>query len=612
MARPQRLKHLLLLALRILAIAGLSFMMARPILEPKGLFALGKEKANVLILDNSLSMGYGEENGERYEIAKRAAQEVIQALKDQVILIPTVALPERDVRWMSPEEALKELPKIPLSFGKGDPGASLRLGYQKLNEMKMPGEILFISDMAQGDWEGFHLSDLGTLSSDKGITFLRIGGAHRDPNFSVRGVKRVEGEAVVGVPVRLEVTLSNLSDNSGTPLVQLYASGVKKDQKAVELKAREEGKVTFELLFDRPGWADMEVRLSGDRLPQDDRFYFPLNVREKIKVLLIDGDPRTSIKASESYYLVNALQPGGSESSPFVTKVITEEEYSHADLKRYDVFFLLNVSGLKPSKHSLIFESGKAVFIFLGDRVLPEEYNSFILFPWKIGGMREAGSSKPERVEQTDESHETLKNIATQGRKSLQGASIHRYFRIDGSLRNLLLLGNRDPLLMEGELGKTKLFLYASSADLDWNDLPLKAAFLPLIQGLIKEVVGLHKNSMPEGIRFGEPFEEKVRPVQVAGDPGGPGIYKFSLPEGEVRRGVNPPFEESDLSKVDREGVRKKFEKTDVKLIEYREGIVRGAQAGKRELWPFLLGFVLVVLVVEMGVANGSPWKGKE
>jgi hypothetical protein len=58
--------------------------------------------------------------------------------------------------------------------------------------------------------------------------------------------------------------------------------------------------------------------------------------------------------------------------------------------------------------------------------------------------------------------------------------------------------------------------------------------------------------------------------------------------------------------------VKKKFEKTDVKLIEYREGIVQGVQSGKRELWPFLLGFVLVVLVVEMGVANGSPWKGKE
>jgi len=36
------------------------------------------------------------------------------------------------------------------------------------------------------------------------------------------------------------------------------------------------------------------VRLSGDRLSVDDVFYFPLKVREKMKVLIVDGDPRTS------------------------------------------------------------------------------------------------------------------------------------------------------------------------------------------------------------------------------------------------------------------------------------------------------------------------------
>ena len=60
-------------------------------------------------------------------------------------------------------------------------------------------------------------------------------------------------------------------------------------------------------------------------------FYFPLKVREKVRVLIVDGDPRTSLKASESYYLVNALNPGGSEGSPFLTKVITEEELASLD-----------------------------------------------------------------------------------------------------------------------------------------------------------------------------------------------------------------------------------------------------------------------------------------
>ena len=112
---------------------------------------------------------------------------------------------------------------------------------------------------------------------------------------------------------------------------------------------------------------------------------------------------------------------------------------------------------------------------------------------------------------------------------------------------------------MQANLGKGQLFLFTSSANIKWNDLPLKAAYLPLIQGLIKEAVGLSADSLPAGIRFGEPFEEKSSPTQVSGPPGGPGIYKFPLTSGDMRRGVNPPLEESDLGKVSEEEMQKRF-----------------------------------------------------
>jgi hypothetical protein len=68
---------------------------------------------------------------------------------------------------------------------------------------------------------------------------------------------------------------------------------------------------------------------------------------------------------------------------------------------------------------------------------------------------------------------------------SLKNASFHRYFAIEGTMRKLLVLGTQDPLLVEAPIGKSKLFLFTSSADLDWNDFPLKAAYLPFIQGLM-------------------------------------------------------------------------------------------------------------------------------
>jgi hypothetical protein len=567
--------------------------------------------AKVIILDNSLSMGFCEERGERYDLAKKAAQELLKGFKGQVAMIPTVDVLGRQVtpqgvQWMKTEEALKELESIPLSFGRGDTASALGLAYQRLRDLKTSKLILILSDMVRGDWEALDLSKLGMIS-DTDVAFLRIGGKGRDPNFCIKSVRLIEGEAVVGAPARLEAVVSNLSEKSETRLIQLYLSGTKVDQKSIDLKTEEDGKVYFELFLEKPGWIDGEVRLSGDSLASDDIFYFSLKVRERVKVLIVDGDPRTSLKATESYYLIHALRPGGLESSPFLTRVITEAEVASVNLRPYDAIFLLNTAKPYPSRLASFLESGKPVFIFLGDRVSPEEYNAFTILPWRIGERRDLGQ-KPARIAQIHLSSEALHSLS-RGNESLRHASFHRYFKIEGSTKNLLTFGNHDPLLVEATIGKSKLFLFASSADLDWNDLPLKAAYLPMIQGLLKESVGLTGSSLPAGLSVGEPFKEQVLPVQIRGGPqGGPGIYQFSLPSGEVRRGVNPPFEESDLRKMAEGELQKKFGTIPVKVIEYQEGTLKDLQAGRKELWPFLLVFLMVVFAVEMVLANGMPW----
>jgi hypothetical protein len=593
---------------------SLVFLMARPVLTHQGILASGKKGARIVIIDNSLSMSYKEDNGERFDLAKKAAREILGGLKGQVTIIPTAPSPNRsnseeEVRWMEPEEALKELSSIRLSFGQGDPTSALDMASRKLKDLKMDKEILVISDMTRGDWEGFNLSKLSSIPSETEVNFLRIGGPNRDPNLAIRRVRLIEGEAVVGVPSRLEGTVSNLSDQSQSTLVELYIASVKVDQKMIEVKAGEEGKAYFELFLDRPGWINGEVRLRGDRLSLDDLFYFPLKVREKIKVLIVDGDPKTSLKASESYFLVNALHPGGSEGSPFATRVITEEGLAGVDMKPYEAVFLLNVARPQASKISSFLESSKPLFIFLGDRVVPEEYNSLPLFPWRI---KEVVETKPEKIGQIDESYEALRLFYGSGGESLRSASFRRYFKVQGSTKNHLALENRDSLLVAANLGKGKLFLFSSSADLDWNDLPLKAAYLPLIQGLIKEEVGLAKSSLPAGLVFGQPFEERGQPNQLMGARGGPGIYQFIYPSGEVRRGVNTPPEESDLSKVSDAEIKKKFGTMNVKVVEYREGAISEVHAGRKELWPFILGFLLMVLAAEMGIANGIPRLRKE
>jgi hypothetical protein len=106
----------------------------------------------------------------------------------------------------------------------------------------------------------------------------------------------------------------------------------------------------------------------------------------------------------------------------------------------------------------------------------------------------------------------------------------------------------------------------------------------------------------------GEPFPEKVRPIQLKGVQGGPGIYQFFPPSGEVRRGVNPPYEESNLLKMGESELKKKFGAIDARVIEYEEGTLRNRQEGRKELWPPLFVLLLVVIAAEMVLANGGPW----
>jgi hypothetical protein len=605
MSRPHRLKHFLLLALRVLAVSTLALIMARPILMPRGLQAMAADGVKALILDNSLSMGYREERGERFEIAKEAGRKILESFGGQVAVIPTVsalkaASGERENRWMDPDEARQTLDTIPLSYGRGNPGAALSLAYRELRDTMGPKEIVILSDMARGDWEGFDWSKMGVVSGETDVHFFRIGGENRDDNFAVKRLELAEGEAVKGVPSRLEVAVANFSGRDGAPLVQLYLSGVKVDQKKVEVKAGGEGRLSFELFLNRPGWVEGEIRLSGDALPLDDTFYFSLKVRERVRVLLVDGDPGRSLKSSESYYLANALNPGGFDTSAFLSRVVTDEEFAGIELQPYEAVFLLDVAKPPGSRVASFLETGKPVFLFLGDRVIPGEYNRIPLFPWRLGEIR--GEGRPERIVQADVRHGGLRDFSGPPGESLKKASIYRYYRIEGATRKLLSLGSQDPLLVEASQEKGRLFLFASSANLDWNDLPLKAAYLPLIQGLLKDAVGLSKDNLPATLRIGDPLEEKL--TQVTGPAGGPGVYGFSLGGKEIRRGVNPPLEESDLSKLSGGEIQKRFGTLRVKIWEYREEEWNKGLTGKRELWPFLLGFLLVVLMAEMGVAS--------
>lgn len=605
-SRPERLKNFILLILRVMIIIGIVFLTAQPVLVESGIFS-SKDEPKVLILDNSLSMGFEEYGVTRFDQAKRLIKEIIQKQSGQVVIIPTyinLGIKSKDLSWLSREEALKEVDTIGVSFGPGNPLRCLKLGIQKLKEIGMGGEILFISDMAIGDWKGFDISQIGVLPSDIKVTFLRIGTERTDPNSSIKALKWLEGDAVVGNKAKIEFVVMNFSDKESKILTELYIKGVKRDEKTVELRSRQEGRIPFELSFDKSGFIDGKIKISSDPLVLDDTFYFSIKVREKIRILIVDGDPRISMRESESYYLVNALNPGGDENSPFKLKVVSEEDFQTVDPRQFDAFFLLNLIKLPEEKLSSISSLGKPIFIFLGNRVNPNEYNTIPFFPWKIG---ELIVKEKAVIKEIDIIHRALKFFEGHQGESLFRSSFNHYFKIYGG-KGLILFEDGTPLLLEADIEKGKIYLFSSTADLDWNDLPIKASYLPLIQGLLRDSLGLSNDYfILKSIRYDDNPDNLLNLIQVDGEPNGPGIYSLITSKGEDRKIINTPFEESDLSKFTPKEIKKLFDRFETQLIEYKEGMSGNLYNERKDLWPWLLFLVLLMLGIEMIVSNRIP-----
>jgi hypothetical protein len=606
-ARPQRLKHLILLALRIAAIVAVILMAARPTLVRPGLLAFGGGGTKAIIVDNSMSMGY-RDGADRYSQAIEAARTIVNDLSGRGMIIPTVARKEsaaaEDSGPLPPQEALRHLTSLNQSEAKGDPVAAIGLAFERLRSVPGQKEVILISDLARGDWQSTDQAKLGIIPADGRLTVLRIGSSRRDANSAVKDVRAGSGSVFAGSPYPVTARLANLSDAGGQIAVRVLIDGVRADQRTLLLKPGEEGTAPFRIVTNRSGWHNGEVHVAADNLAADDVFHFPLYVREKGRIAVIDGDPRPAMRESESYFLTRALLPGDAPEGPLEVRVFHESEFQEKDLSAYDQLFLLNVRRPSAARISAFLNAGKSVFVFLGDRVVPEDYNTLPLFPWKIRTVREFGE-KPERISRIDHGHAALAAFGGGENATLAGTSFSRVYRVEGGAKPLLSLGNGDPLLLESSSGKGRLYLFASSADLDWNDLPLAAGYVPLLQGLVKSALAASEPAALPAMRVGETVSGGTVMGQVTGQQGGAGIYRVSVSgSGETRMALNAPFDESDLTKMTAADLKNLLPGIALTVTEYRRNGEGGLLGSRRVLWPYLLGFLLLVLAAEMGVTQ--------
>ena len=641
-SRSYRLRHWLLLALRTLAVVFLVLLLANPIFQTgAGLFAGGGPVSLVVLLDNSLSMTWsGDGNG--FKQAKEAAKLLLTALNDgdRAALLPTSITGKELVRLKTQKDVLsRELDAVEIADGTANLTAALEKAYELLNEPAGQKEIRLITDMALTGWDQFSLAALKRVDPSIPVKLIRVGRKEQPLNASIKEIRLGSQGVGVNIPLQIEATLGNFgAQEIKDVLVQLSIDGQNKEQKLATVPPKGEATVSFQTRVGQAGAHTGRVSLKKDGLAGNAVADFTLDAQDKLRVLVVDGDPQTSLVQSDSFFLSRALNPAGErDSSLFLPTVIVPDALNAAALDTYQVVILCNVAALPDGFVANLLNfvrQGGGLLIFGGDKIQADNYNQKLaqMAPAELREKKTGPEASGEKIDKLDAAHPALQIFADPILlESLKSSRVWGYARASARGRALIALANGDPLLLEQKVGAGKALLMTTTADRDWTDLPLKTAYLPLLQSLTQYLAGGKRGQLDAGIavnsakeialppglvgkslRVAKPNKqdvdvpiagEKDRALATITDNDRAGIYRLSLPAGAAKESnapqmyaVNRPFLESRLEEISERELQAKLAPVRAEVIPI-EALKEG---GKRtDLALPLLALLIVTLLAE-------------
>ncbi|HLL21611.1 MAG TPA: hypothetical protein VK427_05745, partial [Kofleriaceae bacterium] len=269
--------------------------------------------------------------------------------------------------------------------------------------------------------------------------------------------------------------------------------------------------------------ASVAITSPRDALAIDDRRWVRASLRDRVRVLLVNGDPRTVRHDDELFYVEAALRPGDREDSGTQVRTITAEELAGVepsargkagaiDLGELDVVVLANVGALPVERATVLADwvrGGGGIMITPGDRfdaaaydrtmlpLLPQSVRDPIDLTW--GATAQDRASRALRLTKWEPDHPIFAPFS----KTAPELTDAKFFKIallgptsDTADRKVLArFTNGAAALVEASIGSGRTLLFTSTIDRDWNDLPIHPGYLPFMQQSIRHLARKHAAS---------------------------------------------------------------------------------------------------------------------
>ena len=295
--RQLRLSHLLLLLLRMAALALLALALARPTLRGAGWLADGEGPvAAVLVVDTAPRMLLVEANETRLEKAAALAKMLLAKLPptSQVAVVDTTG----GIATFSPTvaAAATRIDRLAGATPSLTLSAAMAAGYKLLDTVPdRHREMYVFTDCSHGAWDGQAPQELSAAHPDISLVYVDVG-ARNPQNFAIDSVDVTGDLLAAGTPLALTAATSRAGPDANRDIaVEMLGDDGRYTRRAIKRctwKSGAVGQVAFEISGLEPGVRQGRVILEGsDALDADNVRYFTVEVGSPARVLVAAPAP---------------------------------------------------------------------------------------------------------------------------------------------------------------------------------------------------------------------------------------------------------------------------------------------------------------------------------
>jgi Aerotolerance regulator N-terminal/von Willebrand factor type A domain len=490
----RRLRDLILLAARVLALVLLAAAFARPYVQ-----GAGPSRLRLVAVDRSFSMGGAERFGRALDAARAA---VGAAAAGERLAI--VAFDDRAITIAEPggsAEARAALQGLAAGFGS----TRYEALFEKVRELAAgaPGHLVIVTDLQQQGWAAdaeaslpdgwtLEIKDVGALPANAAVTDITV---ERD---------------------RVLVSVRNMVDSARSGRVRLDLDG--REVGAAQYTAGPAQTVRVPIAWRAPATGALRASIDDPGgLSADDSRYLVLGAQGRLRVLVVVTSGAGARRGG--LYLMRALETSSGSQNGIdvdVAQTARVSSMSDADLTPYRAIALLSTRGLERRARESIgahVQRGAGLFVAASPDVETSVLSAIGTWQPPVSADERAGA--PATLAATDPRHPIFRPFGALA-ANLGQVRFDRAWHVqpDG-WQVIARFSNGAPALLERTLGLGRILLFASDLDRRWNDFPLHPSFVPFAL---------------EAVRYAAGDRRHARDYTVATAPAGsgatPGVFK--------------------------------------------------------------------------------------